>query len=353
MGAARRPPSAQATVPVTRRGERPVAARDSGSDESPPRSQVAEIQRARLLAATVSVVDELGYADVTVAHITQRARVSRRTFYELFDNREECLAAVAEDTLERVRREIVDAGVVGLPWRERVRGGLWAILSFFDREPALARVCVVQMSRGNKRMLERRAEVFAQLARFIDEGSGKGTESQHTSRIVAEGLVGAAHAIVYERVLKRSPEPLTHLFTALMGMMVLPYLGPAAARRERSRVTPSPTAHPCDGVPQTLTTADRESLQSIPIRLTYRTVRVLQTIAQNPGISNRSVGDNAGIADQGQISKLLARLERLQLIVNVGEGHAKGEANAWKLTITGWRFTQSIHLHTHDRTQAA
>ncbi len=353
MSAVRRAPSVHATVPVVRRGERPVIEWDSGGDGFPPRLQVAEIQRTRLLTATVSAVDELGYADVTVAHITERARVSRRTFYELFANREECLAAVSEDTLERVRREMVEAGVDGLPWRERVRGGLWAILSFFDREPALARVCVVQMSRGNKRMLERRAEVFAQLARFVDEGSDEGSGSQDTSRLVAEGLVGAAHAIVYERVLKRSPEPLTQLFTALMGMIVLPYLGPAAARRERSRATPSPAARLSGDAPQTLTTDDRDRLQDIPIRLTYRTARVLQAIAETPGISNRSVGDNAGVADQGQISKLLARLERLKLIVNVGEGHAKGEANAWKLTTTGQRFVQSIHLHTDDHTQAA
>ena len=48
-------------------------------------------------------IAELGYARASVAHITARARVSRRTFYDLFANREECLVAVLEDVVRGVR----------------------------------------------------------------------------------------------------------------------------------------------------------------------------------------------------------------------------------------------------------
>src|ERR1700727_1676100 len=58
---------------------------------------VAEVQHTRLLAAAVGVVAELGYVEGSVGHITARARVSRRTFYELFANREECMVAVLRD----------------------------------------------------------------------------------------------------------------------------------------------------------------------------------------------------------------------------------------------------------------
>ena len=56
--------------------------------------QVEEIQRSRLLAAAAVTFDELGYEQTSVQRITDRARVSRRTFYELFENREECLVAL-------------------------------------------------------------------------------------------------------------------------------------------------------------------------------------------------------------------------------------------------------------------
>ncbi len=52
------------------------------------------------------------------------------------------------------------------------------------------------------------------------------------------------------------------------------------------------------------------------MRLTYRTVRVLMAIAELPGGSNREVAERAGIVDQGQISKMLTRLEYQGLIVN-------------------------------------
>ncbi len=118
----------------------------------PSRERVVEIQSARLLAATLGAIDELGYPRVTVAHIASRARVSRRTFYELYGNREDCLLAALESVVETIREELVAADLDGLPWRERVRAGLWSILSFFEREPVLARVCVVQALRGGPKV---------------------------------------------------------------------------------------------------------------------------------------------------------------------------------------------------------
>lgn len=83
------------------------------------------------------------------------------------------------------------------------------------------------------------------------------------------------------------------------------------------------------------------------MRLTYRTALVLERVAQNPGASNRVIGERADVYDQGQISKLLGRLERIGLLQNTGEGrNAKGEPNAWCLTQLGERVTQQLALRT-------
>jgi DNA-binding IclR family transcriptional regulator len=87
--------------------------------------------------------------------------------------------------------------------------------------------------------------------------------------------------------------------------------------------------------------------------LTYRTARVLEGVAELPGGSNRVVAERAGIHDAGQVSKLLARLERLGLLVNTGEGHAKGEPNAWSLTAKGERVARSILAHALGGREAA
>ena len=315
------------------------------------RVQVAEMQRSRLLAAAVRTVDELGYAGATVAHITLRARVSRRTFYELFANREECVAAVLEDAARRIGSEIEWAGLEDRVWRERVRGGCRAILAFLDREPVLARVCVVQALRGSQGVLERREEILQGLAAVLDEGRAEGARGVECPSLTAEGLVGAAFAIVYARLLRGDREPLTGLLGELMGMIVLPYLGPVAARREQARPAPVPatglaaTGHAVQDA-QVTVRAERDPLEGVPMRLTYRTARVLAVIAEQPGVSNRGAAEQAGVSDQGQISKLLARLERLGLIANTGAGHARGERNAWTLTLTGRRVAQGIRAYT-------
>lgn len=71
------------------------------------------------------------------------------------------------------------------------------------------------------------------------------------------------------------------------------------------------------------------------MRLTYCTVRAVSAIAANPGSSNRVIGGVAGIGDQGQVSKLLARLEKLGLVKNARTGAPKGATNAWGLTERG------------------
>jgi AcrR family transcriptional regulator len=309
-----------------------------------PRDQVAEIQRSRLLVGAVGAIEEYGYAQATVAQITARARVSRRTFYELFDDREACLAALIEEVVDLLERELAQANLDGLPWRERVRGGLLVILAFFDREPTLARVCVIEVLRGGPSVLARREEILARAVAVLDEGRGESSRAKHCTLLTAEGLVGAAFGIIHARLQRGAPQqPLTDLLGELMGIIVLPYFGPAAARREQTR----PVTRASEGAERrspALAATQGDPLRGIPMRLTYRTARVLQGIAERPGINNRQVAKHAGIQDQGQISKLLARLQRLGLTTNTGDGHAKGEPNAWQLTALGNQVAQRLSM---------
>jgi len=77
-------------------------------------------------------------------------------------------------------------------------------------------------------------------------------------------------------------------------------------------------------------------------RLTYRTMRVIYAVGEQPGLSNYEISRRAGVSDQGQMSKLLSRLARLGLLQNTGVGQAKGLANAWQLTSRGRRVRAAI-----------
>jgi DNA-binding PadR family transcriptional regulator len=75
--------------------------------------------------------------------------------------------------------------------------------------------------------------------------------------------------------------------------------------------------------------------------------------ARGSSPSNRAIAEYAGVADAGQISKLLRRLERVGLLANSGGGHPRGEANAWALTAAGERVAQGIRLHGGRAREAA
>src|SRR5436309_11922108 len=86
-----------------------------------PRGHVTEIQRARMLAAAVETVQEVGYARMTVAQVIARARVSRKTFYDVFADREDCFLAAFGQALDHAREEVTVAYDGEAAWRDAVR----------------------------------------------------------------------------------------------------------------------------------------------------------------------------------------------------------------------------------------
>ncbi|HEY7960661.1 MAG TPA: TetR/AcrR family transcriptional regulator [Solirubrobacteraceae bacterium] len=302
------------------------------------RSRVSDIQRARMLHAMAEVAAERGAANATVAHVVARSGVSRRTFYDLFEDREDCFMAAFEEALEKVSRRAAAAyGLVGR-WQVRVRGALTAVLEFIEEEPDQGRLLVVESLVAGPRAMARRERVLEVLLAAIEEGRRQGRPAQDPSALSAEGLVGAVLSVIHARLVHRETDSLAELVNPLMSMIVLPYLGPAAAKREAER--------PVAKSSRRLRARRRDPLRDLDMRLTYRTVRVLIAISSDPGASNRKVADTAGVSDQGQISKLLLRLQNLGLIENTGDGPAKGEPNAWQLTAKGHEVEQTIREQT-------
>jgi AcrR family transcriptional regulator/DNA-binding MarR family transcriptional regulator len=307
-------------------------------------SRVGELQRARLLSALFEVAATHGAANATVAQAVERAGVSRRTFYEVFDDLEDAFLAAFEFALERAAMVVVPAFESQRSWRERVRDGLVALLCFLDVEPAAGRMLVVESLSAGPQVLARRNEVVELLTRVVDEGRVRPRLS--VSPLTAEMIVGGALTVISTRMLEqesRAQGSLVELASSLMGTIILPYLGGAAAKSELARpLPPTPVHH--DG--------DRGTLVSDPfkqagMRLTYRTVRVLTAVLAHPGASNGAIGRAADVEDQGQISKLLSRLERIGLIVNMGSGAGKGLPNAWSLTERGEQVAERIQTHTN------
>lgn len=303
-----------------------------------PRGRVTEIQRSRMLAAALEAVEEVGYARMTVAQVIGRAKVSRKTFYDVFADREDCFLAALEQSVGQVGKLVREAYEREPAWRDGVRAGLTELLVFLDEEPALARLCLVEALGAGPRVLERRAEMLEDLAEIVDRGRFVTNAVREPPEVAAEGVVGAVFAVLHTRALEDGGERFACLLGSLMNIVVLPYLGARAASRELSRPTPQ-VRRGEDASPAR--TQSRDPMAGLSMRLTYRTVRVLVVIGERPGASNREIAERSGVADQGQISKLLARLARLELVENTGEGQEKGGSNAWHLTPRGARVERA------------
>jgi AcrR family transcriptional regulator len=345
-------------------------------------AQVARIQRARILAAMFDVASELGAANVSVAHVVERSGVSRRTFYETFSDREDCFLAAFEDALAFASQRVLFAYEAQREWRDQIRAGLVALLCFLDEEPAIGRLLIVESLSGGSRTLERRDLVLARVAAAVDEGRAESASAKGLPALTAEGVVGGVLSIIHARIahpglarppIRDTPKdipkghiPREHavagglmgLANALVSMIVLPYLGQLAARRELE-CTVEPRVSSAEGTPEGTPLGARagedrdasilmDPFKGVDMRLTYRTVRVLLAVSEHAGASNRLIGETAGIADQGQISKLLGRLGRLGLIENSGLGPGQGAPNAWSLTPAGDRIVHTINAHTED-----
>ena len=284
-----------------------------------------------MLTAAVDAVEEVGYAGMTVAQVIGRARVSRKTFYDVFADREDCFLAAFEQALDQGRARVSEAHARQPDWRVAIRAGLAALLDAMDEEPGLTKLCVVEAQAAGPKVLERRGEAFAEAALALDRGRTTKGATGEPPEVTAEGLVGTVFTVIHTRVLERDRRPLIELLGPLMSMIVLPYLGARAAARELK--LPTPNLQLAAGARTGRSVTD--PLEGLNMRLTYRTVRVLMVVSDNPRASNREIAVGSGIADQGQISKLLNRLARLELIENLGEGQEKGAANAWQLTVRG------------------
>ena len=258
-----------------------------------------------------------GTSSVTVARVIARAQVSRRLLSELFADVEDCLLATFDWGVEQARAFALEACRDEQEWLGQMRIGLAALLRFLDRQPLLAQLCVVHAAGGGRRVLERRSVVIDELCAVVDRGRALNSGGRVPGQVVAEGVVGAVLAVLYARVLARdhavsvgAPQDerapaLIDLHGELMSMIVLPYLGAQAAGEELARPAPAaPVSSALDAGPIAVPASEQ-----VGARLTYRTVQVLRAIAELPAGSNREVAERAGIVDQGQISKILTRLE--------------------------------------------
>lgn len=298
------------------------------------------LRRARLLEAMAAEVAERGFEAATVAGASARAGLSQRSFYREFEDRKQCFLGLIDWGEREVIRVVSEALGGGDNWQDRVREALASLLLFFDSEPDLAWVWLVESSTAGGWALERRHRGIANLTALIvsrlDPPVGAGSHP-----LAAEAVMNSLVGVVQSHLVARRCEPLISLLGPLMGVVVAPYLPPEAvtaavergARRAREVMDPSAEGR-CEP-PEPV---------EIPRLLldprAHRARSVVLFLAENRGASNREIADSAGVKSQAQISTLLSRLEKAGLLEK--SAGKPGHPNRWSLSSAGERVVSGF-----------
>lgn len=203
-----------------------------------PRELVTRSQRERLLAAVVRVTATKGYEATTVADILEEAGVGRESFYELFDDKRDCMLAahtiLVEDLEAKVRAAFEGPG----EWGDRMRAALATALDWFAADPAAARVTLVELGAVGTVFRTRFQAGFDNFVQIVEEGlasDGPDPELKQATRLGVSAVI----ARVYEEVVLDRASELPAQLPGLTYELLVPYLGEEAAREQQRRAVDS------------------------------------------------------------------------------------------------------------------
>jgi AcrR family transcriptional regulator len=174
----------------------------------------------------IDSIGEKGYRATTIADLVGRAGVSRKTFYEHFANKQECLLATFDVIAEDGRRRAIEAyqqargedrGTGDLVERG-VEAALRALFEATIDNPGAARLNMVEIVAAGPAGIARRESAVQEYRNFVrsilQQGSGGGEGTVPAT--VVRAVVGGLNRVLYSRVRHGQRAELRQLVPDLM-----------------------------------------------------------------------------------------------------------------------------------------
>lgn len=199
-----------------------------------PRELVTRSQRERLLAAVVRVTASKGYEVTTVADILEEAGVGRESFYELFDDKRDCMLAAHAILIEDLEAKVRLAYRTPGDWADRLRAALEVTLEWFAADPATARFTLIELGAVGTVSRARFQAAFDSFVRILEDGRSEGgpdPELAQATRLAVSAII----ARLYEEIVLGRTADLPSQLPDLTYELLVPYLGEEAAREQRRR----------------------------------------------------------------------------------------------------------------------
>jgi AcrR family transcriptional regulator len=198
------------------------------------RSFVARNQRQRILAAVAEATSERGYARMSVEDVVRGAGVSRRTFYELFANKEQVFLEAYDQVAHLLVAAVRAANESEKGFANRVTAGFRVFLELLEASPAFARMCVVEVMAAGPEAVAKRTAVMGEFAKLLEDNAR--TELDHGASVPAmhaQTIVAGAYEAVYRMIAAGEVGRLSTLLPDLVESALLPYIGEEEAAAHR------------------------------------------------------------------------------------------------------------------------
>jgi AcrR family transcriptional regulator len=169
----------------------PMPQNDAMADTPP----AEHAHRSRLLEGMAHAVAAKGYADTTIADIVREASVSRRTFYEHFQTKADCLTALYEAASHNALKVLRDAIDPSHEWQTQVERALAAYLACMAANPVLMRTLFIEILGLGAVGLAARRRVNQEIADFMLHVIQGGLTPQ-----MATAVVGGINELVLQYI---------------------------------------------------------------------------------------------------------------------------------------------------------
>jgi AcrR family transcriptional regulator len=181
--------------------------------------------RQRLIDALAVVVARDGYGGAKIQDVVREAKVSLRTFYAEFPNKEECFLALYEQVTEillvRLRRSITFDG----DWRADMEKGFIAHFEILQAVPRLTYATVVELATLSDQARRARQQAVDKLVDVIceqvEEGRRRYPEipSRSVSPMMARALMGGVFEMTVDLVVREEYDRLPELIEVSTDLM--------------------------------------------------------------------------------------------------------------------------------------
>ncbi|MBJ7471016.1 MAG: TetR/AcrR family transcriptional regulator [Solirubrobacteraceae bacterium] len=125
--------------------------------------------RARVMAGMVTAVEEKGYAHTTIADIAKAARISRRTLYEHFVDKEACFLAAYSMMANELISAVVSASRAQQSGMDRLNAASIAYLDFLATTPEVSRSFLTEINAVGQAGVELRCAVNQRFAAMMTD----------------------------------------------------------------------------------------------------------------------------------------------------------------------------------------